>query len=68
MIENIEVMVVLFIIVLLGYTLCKLSYMGDKFDQKLSAIVIDVTCPALILSSVMGTACPTAHSFSPCWA
>ena len=46
MIENIEVMVVLFIIVLLGYTLCKLSYMGDKFDQKLSAIVIDVTCPA----------------------
>ena len=58
MIENIEVMVVLFIIVLLGYTLCKLSYMGDKFDQKLSAIVIDVTCPALILSSVMGDRMP----------
>ena len=51
-------MVVLFIIVLLGYTLCKLSYMGDKFDQKLSAIVIDVTCPALILSSVMGDRMP----------
>ena len=58
MIENIEVMVVLFIIVLLGYTLCKLGYMGDKFDQKLSAIVIDVTCPALILSSVMGDRMP----------
>lgn len=56
--ENLEVMVVLFIIVVLGYVLCKLGYMGDKFDQKLSAIVIDVTCPALILSSVMGDALP----------
>ena len=29
--ENIEVMVILFIIVVLGYTLCKLGYMGDRF-------------------------------------
>lgn len=56
--ENIEVMVVLFIIVVLGYALCKLGYMGDKFDQKLSTIVIDITCPALILSSVMGDTLP----------
>ena len=56
--ENLEVMVTLFIIVVLGYALCKLGYMGDKFDQKLSAIVIDITCPALILSSVMGTTLP----------
>ena len=56
--ENLEVMVILFIIVVLGYTLCKLGYMGDKFDQKLSAIVIDITCPALILSSVMGDQMP----------
>ena len=56
--ENIEVMVILFIIVVLGYTLCKLSYMGDRFDQKLSSIVIDITCPALILSSVMGKELP----------
>ena len=56
--ENLEVMVVLFIIVVLGYVLCKLGYMGDKFDQKLSAIVIDITCPALILSSVMGDVLP----------
>ena len=56
--ENLEVMVVLFIIVVLGYVLCKLRYMGDKFDQKLSAIVIDITCPALILSSVMGDVLP----------
>ncbi len=58
MIENIQVMVTLFIIVLLGYVLCKLGYMGDKFDQKLSSIVIDITAPALILSSVMGDRTP----------
>lgn len=56
--ENLEVMVILFIIVILGYVLCKLGYMGDKFDQKLSSIVIDITCPALILSSVMGSEMP----------
>ncbi|HBN46329.1 MAG TPA: AEC family transporter, partial [Prevotella sp.] len=56
--ENIQVMVTLFIIVMLGYVLCKLGYMGDKFDQKLSAIVIDISCPALILSSVMGDRMP----------
>ena len=56
--ENLEVMVILFIIVVLGYVLCKLGYMGSKFDQKLSSIVIDITCPALILSSVMGTEMP----------
>lgn len=56
--ENMEVMVILFTIVVLGYVLCKLGYMGDKFDQKLSAIVIDITAPALILSSVMGDELP----------
>lgn len=56
--ENLEVMVILFIIVVLGYVLCKLGYMGDKFDQKMSSIVIDITCPALILSSVMGDTLP----------
>lgn len=56
--ENLEVMVILFIIVVLGYVLCKLGYMGAKIDQKLSSIVIDITCPALILSSVMGDEMP----------
>ena len=58
-------MVILFIIVVLGYALCKLDYMGDKFDQKLSSIVIDVTCPALILSSVMGTELPDRSLILP---
>lgn len=56
--ENLQVMVVLFIIVVLGYVLCKLGYMGEDFDRKLSSIVVDVTCPLLILSSVMGESLP----------
>lgn len=63
--ENIEIMVILFTIVVLGYALCKLGYMGDKFDQKLSPIVIDVTCPALILSSVMGAELPDRSLILP---
>lgn len=58
-------MVILFTIVVLGYALCKLGYMGDKFDQKLSSIVIDVTCPALILSSVMGAELPDRSLILP---
>ena len=38
--QNLEVMVVLFIIVILGYVACKLGYMGDKFDKKLSSMVV----------------------------
>ncbi len=63
--ENIEVMVVLFLMVVLGYALCKLGYMCEAFDQKLSSIVIDVTCPALILSSVMGSELPDRSLILP---
>ena len=56
--QNLEVMVVLFIIVILGYVACKLGYMGDKFDKKLSFIVVDISCPLLVLSSVMGDELP----------
>lgn len=63
--ENVEIMVILFTIVVLGYALCKLGYMGDKFDQKLSSIVIDVTCPSLILSSVMGAELPDRSLILP---
>ena len=56
--KNLEVMVILFIIVILGYVACKLGYMGDKFDKKLSSMVVDITCPLLVLSSVMGDELP----------
>ncbi len=56
--ENLQIMVILFTIVILGYIACKLGYMGDKFDKALSAIVVDITCPLLVLSSVMGDELP----------
>lgn len=63
--QNLEVMVMLFTMVILGYTACKLGYMGDKFDKKLSSIVVDITCPLLVLSSVMGDEMPDRSLILP---
>lgn len=63
--QNLEVMVMLFTMVILGYTACKLGYMGDKFDKKLSSIVVDITCPLLVLSSVMGNEMPDRSLILP---
>ena len=63
--QNLEVMVMLFTMVILGYTACKLGYMGDKFDKKLSSIVVDITCPLLVLSSVMGDEMPDRSLIRP---
>ena len=63
--QNLEVMVMLFTMVILGYTACKLGYMGDKFDKKLSSIVVDITCPLLVLSSVMGDEMPARSLILP---
>ena len=60
-----EVMVILFTIVILGYAACKLGYMGDEFDKKLSSIVVDITCPLLVLSSVMGKELPDRTLIMP---
>lgn len=43
----------LFAIVIVGYVAGRLGYMGGEFDKKLSSLVINITCPALILSSSM---------------
>ena len=48
-----DVMMTLFAIVVVGYAAGKLGYMGDTFNKRLSKLVLDVTCPALILSSAM---------------
>lgn len=48
-----DVMLMLFAIVIVGYVAGKLGYMGGTFDKRLSKLVIDITCPALILSSSM---------------
>ena len=56
--ENIVVMVTLFAIVIVGFIAGKLGYMGGDFDKRLSSLVIDITCPALILSSTMSGQLP----------
>ena len=51
--SNIEIMLTLFVIVIVGFIAGKTGYMGGDFDKRLSNLVIDITCPALILSSTM---------------
>lgn len=46
-------MMTLFAIVIVGYGAGKLGYLGGDFDRQLSRLVINLTCPALILSSAM---------------
>jgi|SRR5574344_529058 predicted permease len=61
----IEVMLTLFAIVILGYVLGKLGYLGKEFDRALSRLVINVTCPALILSSAMTGQLPDRRLILP---
>ncbi len=61
----VEVMITLFAIVLVGYAAGKLGYMGGTFDKRLSKLVIDVTCPALILSSSMTGELPDRRLILP---
>ena len=63
--SNIEVMIVLFAIVVVGYWCGKRGYMGGEFDRRLSSLVIDITCPALILSSTMGGTLPDRQLILP---
>ncbi len=62
---NVEIMAVLFSIVLAGYGAGRLGYMGGDFDKRLSSIIIDITCPALILSSTMSGTLPDRHLILP---
>ena len=49
-----SMMIVLFITVALGYVARKTDLVDDAFDSALSRVVIYITCPALILDSVLG--------------
>lgn len=51
-------MVVLFIIVMAGFVSRKFKLMGGDFDRMLSNLVIQVTCPCLIVASTMGDTMP----------
>jgi hypothetical protein len=58
-------MMTLFVIVVVGYAAGKMKYMGGDFDKKLSALVINWTCPALILSSSMTGELPDRRFILP---
>ncbi len=65
MLQNIEVMVVLMLIVLVGYVAGRRGYMDDVFSKKFSNLIVDITCPALILSSTMGDQMPDRRLIVP---
>ena len=63
--ENITVMTALVIIVVIGFIAGKIGYMNEEFDKKLSALIVNITCPALILSSTMGETLPDRNMILP---
>jgi predicted permease len=50
---------------MVGYVAGKRGYMGGEFDRRLSSLVIDITCPSLILSSTMGGTLPDRRLILP---
>ena len=58
-------MMTLFAIVIVGYMAGKLGYLGGDFDRQLSRLVINITCPALILSSAMTGTLPDRRFILP---
>jgi hypothetical protein len=59
------VMITLFALVVVGFVAGKLGYLGGDFDRQLSRLVINVTCPALILSSAMTGELPDRRYILP---
>ena len=59
------VMLTLFALVVVGYVAGKLGYLGGDFDRQLSRLVINITCPALILSSAMTGELPDRRFILP---
>ena len=58
-------MMTLFALVAVGYVAGKLGYLGGDFDRQLSRLVINITCPALILSSAMTGELPDRRYILP---
>lgn len=61
----IVVMLTLFALVAVGFVAGKLGYLGGDFDRQLSRLVINITCPALILSSAMTGELPDRRYILP---
>ena len=60
-----NVMITLLVLVAAGYTCGKLGYLDEEFDRRLSRLVINITCPALILSSTMTGTLPDRRFILP---
>lgn len=58
-------MFILTILVVAGFVSNKCGLMGGDFDRKLSNFIINVSCPCLILSSVMGSELPDRTMIAP---
>ena len=61
----VDVMMTLFALVVVGYAAGRLGYLGGDFDRGLSRLVINITCPALILSSAMTGELPDRRFILP---
>ena len=59
------VMMTLFALVVVGYIGGKQGFLGGDFDRQLSKLVINITCPALILSSAMTGELPDKRFILP---
>ena len=58
-------MVILLLLVVAGFVSNKCGLTGGDFDRKLSNFIINVSCPCLILSSVMGDVVPDRRLIIP---
>ena len=59
------VMMTLFALVIVGFVAGQVGYLGGDFDRQLSRLVINITCPALILSSAMTGQLPDRRYILP---
>ncbi|MGN1280462.1 MAG: AEC family transporter [Succinivibrio sp.] len=55
----------LFLLVVIGFVCNKLKYMDVDFSRKFSSLILNVTAPFLILSSVMGEVLPKPEDIPP---
>lgn len=56
---------VLFLLVIIGFICNQLKLMNDEFNRSLSVLIINVTAPCIILSSVMGDTLPARSEILP---
>lgn len=63
--EIVVTMITLCVVTVIGYIARKLDYFNESFSKKLSTLVIDICCPSLILSSVMGDTLPESRHILP---